>query len=362
MKINFVLPSIDKSGGALVALKYAELLSYLGNDVLIYIPIIEFDLHRSNIIKNKSRQFYRTLINYFTEKHIDSLDYLLKVDIEFVWVINNNNIRDADAIIATAWPTAYAVNKLNSSKGIKYYFIQDFEVWDNHTLGINSYKLPLIQITISAWISNSIYTAIGRRPKYIIYNGIDTKVFYPQNTEVKNRKNIRCLMMYHSLPKKGFEYGLKAFYKAREVVCNLQLIVFGLSKWIPMDNSILFYQNPSLDELRKLYSESDIFIFPSIEEGWGLTPVEAMACKCAVAATKVGCMLDIGVDGENVLLSKPKDVDEMANNIITFAQNETLRKKISNKAYDTAKSLDWNLSTKMFYNILNRVDYPQNRI
>lgn len=38
---------------------------------------------------------------------------------------------NADYIIATAWPTAYDVAKLSDKKGKKYYFIQDFEVWDD---------------------------------------------------------------------------------------------------------------------------------------------------------------------------------------------------------------------------------------
>ncbi len=356
MKINFILPSIGKSGGALVVFKYAELFSCLGNDVKVYIPIIEFDLHRSNILKNKLRQLYRTFINYYNMKKVDSIDYLsnINLNIEFVWRITNNNIRNADAIIATAWPTAYAVNKLTTSKGKKYYFIQDYEIWDNQVWGLNSYKLPMTQISISNWISDSIYKAIGKSPEFIIYNGIDTKIFYPQKKKTHEKRIIKCLLMYHSLPKKGFDQGLIAFYKAKQVVGNIQLTVFGLSKWNSTDKSILFYQNPNTDELRKLYSESDIYIFPSIEEGWGLTAVEAMACKCAVVASNVGCMMDIGIDGENVLLSNPKDTDAMAHNIVNLVQNENLRNEISNNAYDTAKNLDWKISANKFLHILDK--------
>ena len=113
-----------------------------------------------------------------------------------------------------------------------------------------------------------------------------------------------------------------------------------------------YYQNPSRKLLLKLYQSSDIFIFPSREEGWGLTPIEAMSCGCAVAGTNVGCMLEIGENGVNALVSKAGDINALSNNIKQLTRNRKLREKIEENARITAKKLSWNKSTKKFNKIL----------
>ena len=93
---------------------------------------------------------------------------------------------------------------------------------------------------------------------------------------------------------------------------------------------------------------SDIFIFPSLEEGWGLTPLEAMACGCVVVGTNVGFALDIGKNKENVMISSPGDIEGMVENIIELIENPTLRNHISELARKSISDLDWeNSCSKM---------------
>lgn len=133
MKINFVIPTPGNTGGLQVIYKYAEEFQKKGHDVRIYYPL---KLYLLDYSLNKFRQImfviYRTLVNIFhfcichNEKKYNS-----KIIMKYVPVINDFFMPNADYIIATAWPTAYDVAKLSDKKGKKYYFIQDFEVWDD---------------------------------------------------------------------------------------------------------------------------------------------------------------------------------------------------------------------------------------
>ena len=259
--------------------------------------------------------------------------------------------------MATAWCTAYDVSKLEKSKGTKFYFIQDYEVWDNEILGKDSYKLPLKKITIANRIKDILIRECGciNENIEVINNGIDMKIYHPNDT-ISKSKNINCLMLDHHLEKKGVKYGVEAFKIAKKTIPSLKLTMFGIkrSKYAPKD--IDYYENPSQDEIVKLYQKSDIFIYPSIEEGWGLTPIEAMACKCAVVGTETGCMLDIGKNNENVILCNTHDAEDLANGIVSLAIDSNFRKNISDNAYESIKKLDWEISAKKFEKVL-KSDY-----
>lgn len=352
MRINFILPALGKSGGIDVVYKYAELLHARGHDIIIYKSIIACDMHRYNsILKNKVHQIYCTLkcmLQIRKEKTKNEFD-------KYIPFIDDSYIRDADVVIATAWPTAYSICKLNRGKGEKYYFIQDVEIWDNKIRGLESYKLPLNKIVISTWINNKLYEYLKIGPFPILNNGIDISVFNNSDKIYKPAGDkINCLMLNHSLEKKGIQCGLEAFKIAQQKYPKISLTMFGLCSNDNLPEYIKYYQEPNQKTLVELYSNSDVFIFPSLEEGWGLTPLEAMACKCAVVGTKTGFVLDVGRDKENLLISTPGDAEELANNIIKLIENNDFLVKISEEGYLTARRLNWMNSVIQLEKILSR--------
>ena len=337
MKINILLSSIGHSGGIDVIYKYCELLEERGHDVYVYKKIMASNMHRyNNPIVNVMHQFYCSM------KAVNEYNKRRKYD-HYVMRINNQTVRDADVIIATTWASAFIVHSLCDNKGKKYHFIQDYEIWDNKELGEKSYHLDLNKIVISTWINEKLKSELGLGPYPIVMNGIDLSVFNP-NGKKNESDTINVLMLNHKLKKKGVANGLAAYELAKRKIPNMSMRMFGLCDADDLPSYIEYHENPSKRELVDLYSSSDIFIFPSIEEGWGLTPIEAMACGCAVVGTYTGFVLDLGKDKENMLISQINDIDEMAKNICLLAQDSNLREKIKRNAIETVKNLDWRLS------------------
>lgn len=351
MKINFVLPGLGDSGGIQVVLKYVELLKQHGEDVTIYSSIISPNLHRyRSPVLNIAHQFYCTLKTLRTAQS----DHR---GIKWVLKINDRHIRSSDITIATMWATAFEVIKLKNSRK-KAYFIQDYEIWDNEEYGRKSYELPLEHIVIAKWIDDALVNQIGCKPGYLVHNGMDTNLFHPDSALREQRSRdgkIQCLMLYHKLSKKGVDDGVAAYRRAKEAHPELTLVMFGLPEDPHIDCVDKYYQNPEKKDLIELYQTSDIFIFPSREEGWGLTPIEAMACGCAVVGTNVGCMTEIGEDGANCLISKPNDVESLYNNILCLTKNQKLRKHITKEGRKTTEKLSWNKSCETLIDALRDI-------
>ena len=222
MKINFIMPGLGDSGGIKVVRRYASMMNDRGIDVIVYSPIKAYNFHRyTSSIKNKMHQIYCTFKTILTMLQHD------KPEIKWVWSINNKTIRDADKVIATAWVTAYDIMELDKRKGEKWYFIQDFEIWDNYDYGVKSYTLPLKKIVISNRINNELKNNLGIGPFPVIFNGIDTNIFKKEQKKYE-KKDMVFLMLNHTLEKNGVKQGLKVFEKVRKSFPDVKLVMFGM--------------------------------------------------------------------------------------------------------------------------------------
>ena len=343
MKINFIVPFTGFTGGIKIVFEYANRLKERGHDVVIYVPMKAYKFSGKGI-----RGIFKVLKGSIgnTFKRGKKVEWFnLNVDIKLVPLIKNPFIRDADITVATAWPTAYDVNKLNKSKGKKFYFIQHYEIWSGDSKIVDdSYRLPLNQIVIARWLKELMKDKFGNNNTTLIYNGINLDEFNSHN-RVKQSDKVIC-MMYHDLEWKGFKDGLKAFELVKNKYPNIKLKLFGIKQGSDIPDYAEFKLNPTREELKEIYSSSDIFLFPSKSEGWGLTVIEAMACGCAVVGTKTGAIDEIGKHEENCLLSEPNDVKSLAMNLEKLITDKKLIYKLSKSSIQTAQLFDWGLSVK----------------
>lgn len=92
-------------------------------------------------------------------------------------------------------------------------------------------------------------------------------------------------------------------------------------------------------ELRSLYSQASGFIFPSIYEGFGLPPLEAMACGCPVLCSNRASLPE--VCGDAVLYFDPLNVEEMNNSVTQLLENTSLQDELREKGYERVKVFTW---------------------
>ncbi|MBU4305735.1 MAG: glycosyltransferase family 4 protein [Candidatus Omnitrophica bacterium] len=353
MKIIFLLPCLEICGGIRVVFEYANRLKVRGHKVLIFYPLFPLNFGEKWI--NLRMHIHKIRIFFDNLRKGNKIDWFnVEVPVIGIPSLSERYIPDGDVVIATAWPTAYYVNRYHFKKGRKVYFIQHYEV----VMGVESlvnetYKFNLHQLVIASWLKELMIEKFNKKEPYLVPNGVNLGQFYNGN-KIYN-KNKRILMLYSLYEWKGAKDGIKAFELARTKHSGIKLVLFGTHKDKDIPLYAEFHLAPQGEDLRKLYCSCDIFLFPSWTEGWGLPPMEAMACKCAVVATNVGGILYYTIPGKTALISSPKEPEALAKNLLSLLDDEEKLKRISEEGYNYIKQFTWEKSTEQFERALNEI-------
>lgn len=346
MRITFVLPDIGVCGGVKAVFEFANYLHKRGHEVWVAYPLILAYPARTTFynIRHFGRKMEEALGRI---KHAFSRRWFdLKANLIRVPVLAERYIPDADIVVATSWPTAYCVSKYSASKGEKFYLVQHYETWDGPEKLVNdSYRLGLRIIVNSTWLKNILEDKLGIEVEELIPHSPDP-AFYPENRERAGRV-LRILMPHRKGEWKGVADGIAAFKRAKKECPNIHLVMFGLGGGSDVPEWVEFHKNPCQDELRKIYNSCDIFLFPSWHEGFGMPPMEAMACKRAVVTTNVGAVSDYAIADKTAIICPPRSPELLAKGIIKLIKNRRLLNQISEAGYNyIVKNFSWERSTR----------------
>lgn len=93
------------------------------------------------------------------------------------------------------------------------------------------------------------------------------------------------------------------------------------------------------EDLPALYSGATAFLFPSMVEGFGIPPLEAMACGCPVLTSATPALQE--VVGDAAITVDPTDADAIAEGLCRLAEDSALRKALRSRGYCRAKEFSW---------------------
>lgn len=354
MKIVFVLNTMGMTGGVKVIFEHANRLQARGHEVTV-VHLLRLKKGRRGWLIGQLKR-----IKYFLLKTINrgiNIDWFsLNRGIKILRVVNLEKIKNFDAIIATANETADWVSDLPGDSRKKFYFIQDYETWTRDARLVDAtYKMPLQKIVIASWLKDLMNDKFNEAAAGAVLNGVDWNFFNCPN-KIFNKNKI-ILMMYHILPKKGVGLGIKAYGRLKKDFPKIKLIMFGAYR--PKEKlgpDIEFYFKPKQEKLRELYHQSDIFLHPSIAEGFGLCPMEAMAAKCAVVATDTGAIRDYAQKDKTAIIIPPNNINAIINVLRELLLNESKLREMAESGNRHIKNFDWDKAAEKFENILSRHD------
>ena len=344
MRITFILPGIGLSGGVKAVFELANHLHKRGHNVSIAYPLLPMNSGAKWYnLKSLASRALGIAGNLKRGVHVDW--FKLEAHLIRVPTLAERYIPDADIIAATWWETAYYVSNYSKRKGEKFYLIQHYETWGGPEEEVNnSYKLGLHNIVNSTWLKNILQNKLDAPVEALILHAPDWDEFYPESME-RSTDTVRILMPYRRTKWKGVEDGIKAFEIARGKWPNVQLVMFGEAPGKDVPEYVEFHKRPTGSELRKIYNSCHIFLFPSHHEGFGMPPMEAMACKCAVVETNVGAIPDYTIPGETALVSPPHSPELLAESIIRLVEDKDLLNRISEAGYKHIKKFTWDKAT-----------------
>jgi L-malate glycosyltransferase len=133
---------------------------------------------------------------------------------------------------------------------------------------------------------------------------------------------------------------LEAFAQARKVKSGMKLVIVGngperdrlgvMSAALGLAGECLFL--PSTPDVASALRGIDIFVHPSVSEGLPNAVMEAMACGCAVVATRVGGCPELIHDGKNGFLADPRDLTSLTQQLQLAISQDDLRMQVANAA------------------------------
>jgi glycosyltransferase involved in cell wall biosynthesis len=195
----------------------------------------------------------------------------------------------------------------------------------------------------------------------VIYNALDERIATPPTAEDLARVRERFLLtdpfvLYagNIKPHKNLDRLIEAFARVREhVPGDLKLLIIGdeISKYqnlrrlvhrCQLHQHVRFLGFVSDATLAALYRMAAVFVFPSLYEGFGLPPLEAMASGAPVVTSNVSSLPE--VVGDAALLIDPLDAGAIAEAIRRILTDTTLREDLIRRGHERVHAFSWERS------------------
>ena len=195
----------------------------------------------------------------------------------------------------------------------------------------------------------------------IIPNGIPD--YFLKKNEEKQIKEEYILYAGRICPMKNIKGIVEAFYSIKELIPHNLVFVGGekeefkkeiragrLPKKILNDNRIILRGYVDEEEMNNLMKGASLFIFPSLYEGFGLPPLEAMACGTPVVTSTSASLPE--VCGNAAHYVNPYDFTEIAGGILKVIKDKKYSQYLVRKGRDRIKKFSWETSAKSVLNII----------
>lgn len=370
MKIGLITNSIDERSGGIGTYSYQliknmNILDQTNEYSLIHHTPKYIDIYQNNseiLIKSYSNHYKATvwkLINAPLKlKTVKSLD--LVHDLNGIGPLSFNmpfkKVVTIHDMIPVLFPDAF-----------------DFPI-----ASIYKYLLPKTLksaskiITVSNCTKEDIisYYNVSSEKIKVIYNAVDER-FTPQKSQeiakVRNRYglNFPFILYVGTLePRKNIPFILKAFHNIRKNYIDYKLVIAGKKGWkykeifdtinaLNLQNHVVFTGYVLDEDLPGLYAAADLFVYPSLYEGFGLPPLEAMACGTPVITSNTSSLPE--VVGDAGIMVDPHNVNKLADSICRVLSNKKLKECMVEKGLEKAREFSWERCASETLNVYEEV-------
>lgn len=224
-------------------------------------------------------------------------------------------------------------------------------------------------ICISQSTKNELcdYIGIDESRVFVTHLGAAKDIFYPCQDKIKIasvRKKYGIpespyLLSLSTLePRKNIAHLIQCFAQLvrEESIQDLLLVLVGTQGWDyknilqeisnydSIKNRIIITGRVADEDLAAIYSDALVFIYPSLYEGFGLPPLEAMQCSVPVITSNTSSLPE--VVGNAGIMVNPKNTDELCHSILEIYNTQSLRADMSLKSLEQSKKFSWEKCTQ----------------
>ncbi|MFH0969229.1 MAG: glycosyltransferase family 1 protein [Patescibacteria group bacterium] len=256
-------------------------------------------------------------------------EHIKRSDLFFLNLLIPKSLKRADKIIA--------VSEFTKNEIIKYY-------------GINSDKIEVVYNAVSEDLAEGDYSG-------------------NESVDIKNKYNLPekfILYIGTMQPRKNIPFLIRSFAKIKEKIPEIKLVLAGNKnahnfdkrideeiKKLGIENEIIFSGFVDEEDKAALFRLSEIFVYPSLYEGFGIPILEAMSRKVPVLASDIPVHREIG--GEAALYFDISSIDDFSEKLYNSLTDENLRNKLISSGLERINLFSWQKSAEKLLDIYKKL-------
>ncbi|MBU2578197.1 glycosyltransferase family 4 protein [Patescibacteria group bacterium] len=229
-------------------------------------------------------------------------------------------------------------------------------------------------LTVSQYCKNSIVDIYGlpEEKVEVAYDGVSND-FRPHRNKtlidaVAKKYGIASnyiLFVGRLEPRKNIPGLLKAFYTLKKKTsAPYQLVIVGMKDFkyqkifntvtkYQLEKDVIFTGRVKQKDLPLIYNGADLFVYPSFGEGFGIPPLEAMACGVPVITSDTTALPE--VVGDAGILINPWDTNELSEMMNKVLSDDGLRNKMINRGLEQSKRFSWSKTAETVLQVYEKV-------
>jgi glycosyltransferase involved in cell wall biosynthesis len=284
----------------------------------------------------KAGRFIRIFNNFFTKLYL----YFLKPDILHETYYSSVNLApQSTKVVITVFDMIHEL------------FEKDLKVFDrtSHDKLLAVKRADHI-ICISENTKKDLIQLFGIEPNKVSVVYLSFSDSFKKVNESSVIENSNYLLYVGSrFGYKNFDNFLRAFTLTKSYIKDLKVVCFGggdfsmkekkLFQDLGISSQDIIYLTGDDDVLANLYTYAQLFVYPSLYEGFGIPPLEAMSCGCPVVCSGTSSIPE--VVGAAGLYFDPLSAEDIAKTILEVLQNSERKAKLIADGYEQIKQFSW---------------------
>jgi glycosyltransferase involved in cell wall biosynthesis len=238
------------------------------------------------------------------------------------------------------------------------WFQKIFSAWYRLFLPLLAKRVRKILVP-SEYVKHKVAARFGVDNILVTSAGVNKEFFHPSALKPTRDLPAEYVLFVGSLePRKNLTALFKAWNKIKDQFTDVWLVIAGdtgkvfHATSLPQEmERVLFLGYITDEDLPSLYARAKLFVFPSLDEGFGLPPLEAMACGTPVIASNGGALPE--VIGEAGMIFNLSETDGLPKTMIACLSDEKLCLSLREKGLSRANLFSWQKAAGLVWGALN---------